>query len=77
MSRRGPFKTITGKIDPVVIGDHTMIGPVLYYTDPTWMDVFTMMCDCHALTWFHSDIQADRLGRTLICPLTPLEDAAS
>lgn len=69
--RRGAWKTVTGKIDPVVIGDSAMVGPVLYYTDPTWMDVYSMACDCHDLTWFHSDIRADVLGRTLLCPLTP------
>lgn len=67
--RQGPFKTITGRVDPVIIGENVMVGPVLYYTDPNWMDVYTTMCDCHDLTWFHSDIRADKLGRTLICPL--------
>ena len=68
----GPFKTVTGKLEPVTIDGCTMRGPVLYYTDPTWMDVWTMVCDCHNLTWFDKDIWS-AMGLGLLCPLTPKE----
>lgn len=66
---KGPFKTVTGKVEPVTVGTAQMMGPVLYYTDPVWMDVWTMACDCHGWTWFEKDIKAENTGRSLVCPM--------
>lgn len=70
---RGPWKTVTGRLDPVEINNMTMLGPVLYYRDEVWMDVYTISCDCHELSWFHTDIHTD--GRALLCPLVVEEVA--